>query len=220
MGGVEVAGDRFTAIGMGHDYAGRVEIDASTKPKRFDLVFTEGPEAGNRNRGIYDLEGDTWKICLNMLGKPRPRTFASRPGSGNALEVFTRGRPAADPVVETPAGEGDLVGEWSMVNAWQAGHAIDPAMVKTARRVTTATHTTTYFGKQVFLNAEYTADPTQRPKTIDLSAHGKTQLGIYEVSGDTMKICFAAPGKPRPTDYETRPGDGRTSAVWKKASTV
>jgi uncharacterized protein (TIGR03067 family) len=217
MGGVEIAGDRFTAVGMGHDYAGRLEIDCVAKPKRFDLVFTEGPEAGNRNLGIYELKGDTWKICLDMSGKERPRSFATRPGSETALEVFTRGAASSEAVVEEPSGEGELVGEWTMVDAWQAGHALDASMVKTARRVTTATHTTTYFGKQVFLNAEYTTDPTQSPKAIDLSAKGKTQLGIYEVSGDTFRICFASPGKPRPTDYTTRPGDGRTSAVWKRA---
>jgi uncharacterized protein (TIGR03067 family) len=218
MGGIEIAGSRFTSIGMGHEYAGTVEIDDSAKPKRFDMVFTEGPEAGNRNCGIYELDGDTWKICLNMHGKDRPRSFASKRGSGNAVEIFHRGAvPDGPPPVETPSGDGELVGEWAMVNAWQAGHPLDPRMVQTGRRITTATHTTTYFGKQVFLNAEYTTDPLQSPKTIDLSANGKTQLGIYDVAGDTMKICFSAPGKPRPTDYETRPGDGRTSAVWKRA---
>ncbi len=217
MGGVEIAGDQFTAVGMGHDYGGKLEIDSTAKPKRFDLVFTEGPEAGNRNLGIYELKGDTWKICLNMTGKTRPRSFATKPGSETALEVFSRGGAAPEAVVEKPEGEGELVGEWVMVNAWQAGHALDPSMVKTARRVTTATHTTTYFGKQVFLNAEYTTDLSQSPKAIDLSAKGKTQFGIYEVSGDTFRICFATPGKPRPTDFTTRPGDGRTSALWKRA---
>src|SRR5690242_16554478 len=80
MGGIEIAGDRFTVVGMGHEYGGKLEIDSTAKPKRFDLVFTEGPEAGNRNLGIYELKGDTWKICLNMTGKTRPRSFATRPG--------------------------------------------------------------------------------------------------------------------------------------------
>jgi uncharacterized protein (TIGR03067 family) len=172
VGGIEISGDRFTVVGMGHDYGGTLEIDAAARPKRFDLVFTDGPEAGNRNLGIYELKGDTWKICLNMTGKTRPRSFATKPGSETALEVFTRGPIATESVVEQPEGEGELVGEWEMVEAWQAGHALDASMVKTARRVTTATHTTTYFGQQVFLNAEYTTDPTQSPKSIDLSAKG------------------------------------------------
>ena len=219
-GGIEIDGDRFQSIGMGAEYSGKVEIDDTAKPKHFDLVFTNGPEAGNRNRGIYQLKGKTWKLCLDTTGRSRPSEFRTVPGSGLALEVFTRGaalQDEPDPVA-VPTGDdtgGELAGEWQLVAAFQEGQALDASMVKTGRRVTTATQTTTYFGKQVYMKATYTTDATQTPKTIDLVSNGKTQLGIYEVAGDTMKICFSRTGLPRPTDYETRAGDGRTSAVWK-----
>ena len=215
-GGIEINGDRFTTVGMGAEYKGAVEIDSSRKPKHFDLVFTTGPEAGNRNLGIYELNGDTWKVCLNMTGKVRPRTFSAKRGSGNALELFTRGAVAIEEP-PAPTGEGELVGEWEMVAAFQGGYALDADMVKTARRITSSTETTTLFGDQVYLKASYTTDPWQTPKTIDLKlSSGKTQLGIYEVDGDVMKICFTAPGKPRPTDFQSKAGDHRTSAVWKR----
>jgi uncharacterized protein (TIGR03067 family) len=218
-GGIVIDGDRFDVAGMGAEYEGTIELDDTAMPRRIDLVFTGGPEAGNRNCGIYEFKGDALRICLNMNGDARPAAFTTTPGSGNALEVFHRGEARADEnVVTVASGEGELVGEWQMLNAWQEGHALDPRMVKTGRRVTTATHTTTYFGKQVFLNATYTIDPAPRPKTIDLDNRGKQQLGIYEVDGDTMKICFAAPGRPRPGDFESRAGDGNTSALWKKLS--
>jgi uncharacterized protein (TIGR03067 family) len=221
-GGIEIDGDRFVVNGMGAEYAGTIELDSQAKPKRFDMLFTRGPEAGNRNRGIYELNGDTWKICLNIEGKARPRSFTAKPGSGNAVEVFARSG-AAEPdssedVVSVPSGEGELVGEWKMVTAFQAGHELDAAMAKTGRRVTTATHTTTYFGSKVFLNAEYMTDAAQSPKTIDLKTKNGTQLGIYELDGALLKICFATPGKPRPTSFETRVGDGCTSAIWKRSA--
>jgi uncharacterized protein (TIGR03067 family) len=216
-GGIHIDGDRFHVVGMGADYAGTIELNETAKPKHLDLVFTEGPESGNRNRGIYELKTGALRICLNMKGDARPAAFTTTPGSGNALEIFVRGDATIhENVVAEASGEGELVGEWQMVNAWQEGRALDPRMVKTGRRVTTATHTTTYFGKQLFLNAAYTIDATAHPKTIDLDNRGKKQLGIYEVAGDTMKICFGAPGRPRPTDFESRAGDGNTSALWKK----
>lgn len=44
---------------------------------------------------------------------------------------------------------------------------------------------------------------------------GKTLLGIVKADGDTLAICFAEPGKDRPTAFEAR--DGWVLAVHKKA---
>ena len=218
-GGIEIQGDHFKSVGMGAPYSGVVELDETRKPRRFDLVFTEGPEAGNRNLGIYQLNGDSWKLCLNTSGKSRPRSFAADAGSGNALEVFRRESVAADPPYEPIAieVEGELIGEWEMRAGFQNGHSLDPEMVETGRRVISATRTTTYFGDEIYMQATYTTDPWQTPKTIDIVLNsGRTQLGIYDVQGDIMKICFTTPGHPRPTDFESKPGDHRTSAVWKR----
>jgi uncharacterized protein (TIGR03067 family) len=56
-------------------------------------------------------------------------------------------------------------------------------------------------------------DPAKRPKAIDLTPtegehKGQTARGIYEVEGDTLKICFAEPDKPRPTEFT-----GKTEAT-------
>ena len=51
-----------------------------------------------------------------------------------------------------------------------------------------------------------TIDPTKKLKTIDFTftegkAKGDKYLGIYELSQKTRKLCFAPPGKDRPTDF-------------------
>ncbi|WP_020469455.1 TIGR03067 domain-containing protein [Zavarzinella formosa] len=59
-------------------------------------------------------------------------------------------------------------------------------------------------------------------KTVDLmpsdgTYKGKTLLGIYSLEGDTLKICFAEPGKDRPAKLESAEDSGVTLAVHKKA---
>jgi uncharacterized protein (TIGR03067 family) len=88
-GKMVIRGNKFTIEG-GVTYRGTFKLDVSTKPKRIDVTFTAGPEKGKALLGIYELEGDTYKVCLGMPGKPRPKAFAAKPGSGHVLEVLKR----------------------------------------------------------------------------------------------------------------------------------
>ena len=60
-------------------------------------------------------------------------------------------------------------------------------------------------------------DPSAMPKAIDSSPAAdpsKPILGIYEFDGDTLKICNAPPGRPRPSDFEAKAGSGHTLTIW------
>jgi uncharacterized protein (TIGR03067 family) len=58
----------------------------------------------------------------------------------------------------------------------------------------------------------FKVDASKKPMTIDLaiaegSDAGKAQLGIFEVSGDTMKLHLDSPGGgQRPTDFTGKEG--------------
>lgn len=114
-----------------------------------------------------------------------------------------------------------LQGEWSMVSGSADGQPMPDEMRKQMKRICKGDEATTMMGAQVFLKAKIAIDPSKKPKTIDYQmtegfTKGKTQLGIYEVDGDTFRSCFAKPGAERPTDFASKPGDGRTLSVWKR----
>jgi len=114
-----------------------------------------------------------------------------------------------------------LQGEWSMVSGSADGQQMPEEMRKEMKRVCRGDVTTTTLGARTFLKAKITIDPSKKPKTIDYEmldgfTKGKKQLGIYEVDGDRFKSCFGKPDGERPTEFATKPGDGRTLSVWKR----
>ena len=67
-------------------------------------------------------------------------------------------------------------------------------------------------GGQVNERGTFKVDTSKKPMTIDLtivegSDAGKTQPGIFEISGDTLRAHFDVPGgKTRPVDMKETPG--------------
>jgi uncharacterized protein (TIGR03067 family) len=60
---------------------GTLKIDASRMPKTMDIVSTGGANKGRRILAIYEIDGDTMKICYDLSGKVRPKEFKTAPGS-------------------------------------------------------------------------------------------------------------------------------------------
>jgi uncharacterized protein (TIGR03067 family) len=114
-----------------------------------------------------------------------------------------------------------LQGEWTMVSGSADGQPMPDSMLKQMKRVCKGDETTTTSGGQVFFKAKITIDPSKKPKTIDYQmtegfTKGQKQLGIYEIDGDTFRSCFGKPGAGRPTDFTSKPDEGRTLSVWKR----
>lgn len=74
--------------------------------------------------------------------------------------------------------------------------------------------------KQGEKNISWKIDPAKQPKTIDLTmdVNGKAiQLtGIYQLDGDTLKICASEAGQARPTEFASPKGSRLTLFVLKR----
>ena len=227
---VEISGSRFSSVGMGSVYEGTLALDNSVNPHHITMQFDAGPEKGNTNLGIYQLDGETLKICLSTRGDVRPAVFSAAAGSGCVFETLSRNKStsrAATPVA-TPAAarspvasESEFEGEWQMVSAVMDGIPMDPSAVEWVKRITHGNETTVYAGPQMMMKMEFTWDSSRIPRTIDYvhtagSSKGKMQQGIYEFTGDLLRVCVAAPGGARPAQFQSDRGDGRTYTVWKR----
>ena len=78
---ITIKGDKESKIG-----GGTVKLDLSKKPWRMDATGTQGGQKGRSWFGIYSLEGDTLKYCVNS--KQAPTEFNT--GDGNFCLVLKR----------------------------------------------------------------------------------------------------------------------------------
>jgi uncharacterized protein (TIGR03067 family) len=177
---IRLSGNTFVTRSMGAEYEGTFKLDESRAPKTIDMTFTIGPEKGNTALGIYKLDGDTWTICLTVTAKERPTTFATKKGSGLALEELTRGETAqkaeAAPAQRTTKAKlteelkkelDCFAGEWAMVSGSIGGQALPDAMLKTMKREVSGGELTVTMNGQVYFKATITLDPAKTPRTID-----------------------------------------------------
>jgi len=84
-------GDNYT-VKNGKDViqVGTQKLDASKSPKTLDGTVIEGFGKGAVTPGIYEIDGDTLKVCYDEEGKKRPTEFKTADGSKTTLAVYMR----------------------------------------------------------------------------------------------------------------------------------
>jgi uncharacterized protein (TIGR03067 family) len=71
------------------------------------------------------------------------------------------------------------------------------------------------------IDLKFTVNPTKKPKEIDMTrtlpdGSDTSMLGIYELNGDTLKLCFNDFGKKRPTEFKAKAGSKQSNFVLKR----
>lgn len=87
-----IEGDKYTVtVGKGID-KGMTKIDPSKKPKTMDILGSEGPNKGKTFLAIYELDGDTLRVCYDLTGKNRPTEFKTKKGELLFLATYKRAK--------------------------------------------------------------------------------------------------------------------------------
>jgi len=69
---------------------GTYTMDATTKPRSMTITGTEGPNEGKTFTCIYELKGDTLRVCYDLSGAKRPTEFKSIAGTKLYLVTYQR----------------------------------------------------------------------------------------------------------------------------------
>jgi uncharacterized protein (TIGR03067 family) len=112
-----------------------------------------------------------------------------------------------------------LQGDWVLASGERDGEQLPDDLIKSVKRTVTGDKSMVTRDGQAVATGTFTLDPSKKPKAIDFKLEGTDQPihGIYDLDGDTFKLCYAAPGEERPKEFATKAGTGHTLAVWKKA---
>jgi uncharacterized protein (TIGR03067 family) len=140
---------------------------------------------------------------------------------------------AAGAVLLLAGGPGDearkelkkFAGTWVLVSGEVDGKPVADEHVKKSKIswVGNKAELLTPHQSKELIRGDVRLDPAKKPRQMDWvrstePGKGKEMHAIYEWLGDDQyRVCFAPPGKDRPTEFKTRPGSGHTLHVWKRA---
>lgn len=111
-------------------------------------------------------------------------------------------------------------GTWVLASGESEGKEIPEEALKTSKLVLKGDKHMVQVGDEKF-EGTHKLDATKSPKQIDATDTSgpfkdKTIKGIYSLTKDEFKVCFAPPDKERPTKFTTKSGTGFIYHVWKR----
>ena len=89
---LEIADGKYTVTVGDKVDKGTFKLDTNAKPKAMDIIGTDGPNKNGNFPAIYELSGDTLKICYALEDKERPTKFETKPGKAHFLVTYQRAK--------------------------------------------------------------------------------------------------------------------------------
>jgi uncharacterized protein (TIGR03067 family) len=114
-------------------------------------------------------------------------------------------------------------GTWVVISSIYDGQQADPKLVRSIKRIVNDDRVVWERDGKRFAGTRFELDPTRAPNTIDVILdggpnRGEHVLGIYKVENDTLTICMAAPGQPRPRSLQAEKGSQCTLRTYRRES--
>jgi uncharacterized protein (TIGR03067 family) len=116
-----------------------------------------------------------------------------------------------------------LVGTWEVVTGEKGGQKEPAERIKgTEVQFTRETIVVTTKNAARAFRASYKLGLERKPYAITMKAldgpdKGKAALGVFELDGNNLKLCYALPGEKAPEDFTTRPGSSRLLFTMRRA---
>jgi uncharacterized protein (TIGR03067 family) len=89
-----IRGDKYTVKVKSTTHATTFKLDPTKNPKAIDMYFPDGPNLPKLSKGVYDLEGDTFRLCRHQTpGEDRPRQIGSWPNTNLFVVTWKRKKP-------------------------------------------------------------------------------------------------------------------------------
>jgi uncharacterized protein (TIGR03067 family) len=92
-----IKGDKYTVKVKDSTHETTIKIDPTKDPKAIDTLFPNGTELPKLSKGVYELDGDTLKICRHQTpGEDRPTQIGSWPNTNLFVVTWKRKKPKED----------------------------------------------------------------------------------------------------------------------------
>jgi uncharacterized protein (TIGR03067 family) len=120
------------------------------------------------------------------------------------------------PAAAADADQAKLNGKWIIESFEYNGAAVE-RLIGAVREIKDDAYSLTPKSGDPITGAVKALDSTKTPKTIDLEFNGQTRLGIYELDGDTLKLCYNLNQAERPIAFASKPDSGLVLVIHKRA---